>query len=64
MSTTVLDNETEKQAILTEINRVHQEIRQIETQVVKQNTSSLHMDELRRELVRLYSRYTALVNPR
>jgi hypothetical protein len=53
----VMDREMGKQNILEEIKRV-----QLEIDNKQGGTTSLRMDQLKLELVRLYKRYTDLVN--
>ena len=52
-----MGSETEKRNILNEIERVRLEIDDKEN-----GTTSLRMDELKLQLIRLYKRYTDLVN--
>ena len=59
MPSVAMDNEKEKQHTLQEIDRVYQEIDKAQG---LPSTSSLRLDELKTELLKLYRHYTNLVN--
>ena len=58
----VTENENAKQRVLDKIDHVREEMHQIEKRALNQPTDSMQMDELSRELFRLYRQYTELAN--